>query len=163
VKLIATKHAKTDKYDLLRCVRRNGTETSVHMPRQGILPHDLIHYVVEDTLGYTNGFLGVVAQGADIAFAMEQSHDPARLDLAAQLIHAEAMVESLQAQLWGGSFDDGMFAEGLALACAARGQEAPDLSAVDVRDQLFERALALGRRWQEVPFFGSLELQMTRL
>jgi hypothetical protein len=163
MKLIAAKRARTDKYDLLRCIRRDGTETSVQMPRQGILPHDLIHFVVEDTLGYTNGFLGVVAQGADIAFAMEQSHDPARLDLAAQLIHAEAIVESLQAQLWSGSFDAGMFAEGLAGACAARGRQAPDLSAFDVRAQLFDNVLALGQRWQGLPFFGTLELEMARL
>jgi hypothetical protein len=160
MKLIATKQGKSDKYDTLRCVRLDGTETSVQMPRQGILPHDLIHYVVEHTLGYQNGFLGTVAQGAEIGFAMQQSHDTQRADLAAQLIHAEAIVESLQAQLWSGSFDAGMFASGLQGACASRGQTVPDLSAVDVREQLFARTLALGQRWQQLPFYSTLELQM---
>jgi hypothetical protein len=86
MKLIATKQGKSDKYDTLRCVRLDGTETSVQMPRQGILPHDLIHYVVEHTLGYQNGFLGTVAQGAEIGFAMQQSHDTQRADLTLKLL-----------------------------------------------------------------------------
>lgn len=160
--LIATRQGKADKYDLLRCIRRDGSETSVQMPRQGILPHDLVHYVVEDTLGYTNGFLGVVASGADIGFAMEQGHDLSRSDLASQLIHAEAIVESLQAQLWSGGFDGDMFAAGVEGACKVRSHSVPELAA-DAGSGLFERALALGQRWQQVPFYGALELEMARL
>ena len=32
-------------------MRRDGSTTGCAMPRQGILPHDLVHYVVESTLG----------------------------------------------------------------------------------------------------------------
>jgi hypothetical protein len=163
MQLIATKQGRSDKYDTLRCVRLDGTETSVQMPRQGILPHELIHYVVEDTLGYRNGFLGTVAKGADIGFAMQQSHDAQRTDLAEQLIHAEAIVESLQAQLWSGGFDADMFASGVEGACAARRHSFPDLAMIDVREQLFERTLALGQRWQQLPFYATLELEMSGL
>lgn len=97
MKLTATKSGKSDKLDLLRCERPDGTHTSVPMPRQGILPHDLIHYVVEQTLGYRHGFLGEVAKGADIAFAMQMSHDLAQTAPSPELTHAEAIVESLQA------------------------------------------------------------------
>lgn len=41
MKIIATKRAKTDKYDRLRRIRLDGSETSTTMPRQGVLPHDL--------------------------------------------------------------------------------------------------------------------------
>ena len=71
MKLTATKSGKSDKLDNLLCTRADGTHTAVKMPRQGILPHDLIHYVVQSTLGYRHGFLGEVANGADIAFAMQ--------------------------------------------------------------------------------------------
>ena len=162
MKLIATRHGKADKYDTLRCVRRDGSATQVPMPRQGILPHDLIHAVVKDVLGYRHGFLGVVAGGADIAFAMELSHAPTPGQLA-ELTHAEAIVESLQAQLWSGAFDPGMFREGLRSACAVRGCEAPGLDGVDVERQLFDAAVALARQWQDVPPHGTMEFEMRAL
>jgi hypothetical protein len=163
MKLIATKQGKADKYDQLRCVRRDGSESSCPMPRQGILPHDLVHFVVESGMGWKHGFLGQVAAGRDISFATEYAHDPQNREAADQVIQAEALVESLQAQLWSGAFDAGMFLEGLRGACAVRGREAPDLSGVDVEAALFRRALELGARWQQVPFYASLELEMEHL
>ena len=114
MKLIATRQGRTDKLDQLRCLRRDGSATGCAMPRQGILPHDLIHYVVESTLGWRHAFYGMVAAGIDIGPAMAQSHDPADRRLADQAAHAEAVVESLQAQLWSAgadpdAFDDAMF------------------------------------------------------
>jgi hypothetical protein len=40
MRLIAQRQGRNDKLDLLRCIRRDGSETSTAMPRQGILPHD---------------------------------------------------------------------------------------------------------------------------
>ncbi|MBZ2208895.1 hypothetical protein [Massilia soli] len=163
MKLIATKHGKSDKYDSLLCIRGDGTQTSVAMPRQGILPHDLIHFVVEDTLAYTGGFLGMVAAGSDIGFAMTQGHDIANAALADQAVHAEAVVESLQAQLWSGAFDPGQFVEGVRGACATRGRPAPELAGVVVEDQLYGAARTLAAKWQEVPPHGRLELEMKHI
>ncbi|MGZ5202693.1 MAG: hypothetical protein ACXWC4_23265 [Telluria sp.] len=160
MKLIATKQGKADKYDHLRCVRRDGSETSCPMPRQGILPHDLVHYVVETGLGWRHGFLGQVAGGRDISFLTEYLHDPGNREAADQAIQAEALVESLQAQLWSGGFDREMFMEGLRGACAVRGRAVPDLSGIDVEEALYRRVLELTARWQQVPFHGSLELEM---
>jgi len=163
MKLIAEKQGRADKLDVLRCVRGNGTQTSTPMPRQGILPHDLIHYVVESTLGYRFGFLGMVAGGADIAFAMQQSHEAQAQGLADEAVHAEAIVESLQAQLWSGGFDEAAFHEGVRAACAARSTGAPDLHAVDIEQQLLGGVIALNARWQQVPFHASLELDMPHI
>ena len=160
MKMIATKQGKTDRYDSLRCVRKNGTETTTRMPRQGTLPHDLIHYVVETVLGYEYGFLGLVSRGADIAFAMEQSHDLRNEQVTLQTIHAEAIVESLQAQLWNGEFDMDQFFVGLEGACAMRSRSAPDLSSINPQIHLYEAVLELFRIWQQVPFYGHLELEM---
>ena len=160
MKLIAERQGRSDKLDRLRCIRRDGSETATSMPRQGILPHDLIHYVAESGLGWRHGFLGMIAAGADIGWTMEQTHDPANRAVADQAIHAEAVVESLQAQLWSGAFDAGMFMEGLRDACAVRGREMPDLSGIDVEEALYRRAIELGVRWQQVPFYSSLEVEM---
>lgn len=162
MKLTATKSAKSDKLDHLVCERSDGTRTSVVMPRQGILPHDLIHFVVESTLGYRHGFLGEVAGGADIAFAMQMSHNLAHAAPSPQLTHAEAIVESLQAQLWSGAFDQAMFDEGVRGACAVRDCLRPVLEKGSGQ-QLFDAVLALGRRWQAVPFHASLTLEMHRI
>ena len=50
MKLIAEKKGPRDKADLLRFVRRDGSTSQCALPRQGTLPHDLIHYVVESRL-----------------------------------------------------------------------------------------------------------------
>jgi hypothetical protein len=164
MKLIATRQARTDKYDELRCLRRDGSATGCAMPRQGILPHDLIHYVVESTLGWRHAFYGMIAAGADIGPTMEQSHDPQNRALAGQAVHAEAVVESLQAQLWSAgadpdAFDEAMFLEGVRGACEARGKSAPLLPAGSGR-RLFDAVLALDARWQALPWYGALELEL---
>ena len=132
MQLIATKAGPSDKYDRLRCVRDDGSETTVAMPRQGTLPHDLVHAVVESALGFSDGFIGLVAKGADIAFLSKSFHeyiDPVRHAQGAQ---AESAVESLQSQLWSGVFDEGAFRYGLETACAMRGVAVPDLAGIDL-------------------------------
>lgn len=163
MKLIATKKSKNDKCDTVRCVRRDGSETSTTMPRQGVLPHDLIHYVVESALEYEHGFLGLIAKGADIGFAMEQTHDSGNQALADQALHAEAIVESLQAQIWSGTFDLAMFHAGVEAACSMRSIPAPDLGQTDPEEELYGAIMQLSQRWQSVPFHGSMELEMSHL
>lgn len=159
MKLIVTRGARTDKLDRLRCVRRDGSATECALPRQGILPHDLIHYVVESTLGWRHAFYGMIAAGADIGPAMEQAHDHGNAALADQAIQAEGIVESLQAQLWTGAFDAAMFEDGVRTTCASRGCAMPVLAA-GCGQALFDAVLALDARWQGVPWHGTLELEM---
>lgn len=163
MKLIATKRGKADKYDGLRCIRRDGSESACDMPRQGILPHDLAHCVVESALGYRHGFLGLVAGGAEIRDIVDIVHDPANRTIADEATRIEAIVESLQAQLWSGAFDLDLFMEGVRSACDVRGRAMPELSGVDVETVMFRRAQELNARWQQVPFHGSLELDMCHL
>jgi hypothetical protein len=162
MKLIAARQGPTDKLDQLHCLRRDGSATSTSMPRQGILPHDLLHYVVESTLGWRHGFLGMIAAGADIGWTMAQTHDPAAQGVADQAIHAEAVVESLQAQLWSAAFDDSLFLDGVRSACEARGRSVPALHPL-AGQTLFEAALALNARWQQVPPHATLELEFPGL
>jgi len=164
MKLVAIRQGRTDKYDELRCLRSDGSATGCAMPRQGILPHDLIHYVVESLLSWRQAFYGMVAAGADIGPTMAQSHDPANRALLEQAVHAEAVVESLQAQLWSAgadpdAFDDAMFLEGVRGACEARGRSVPELPAGAGR-RLFDAVLALNARWQALPWYGALELEL---
>lgn len=159
MQVVAHKLGPADKLDRFRCVRRDGSQTECAMPRQGILPHDLIHYVVETRLGFEAAFLGMVAAGAELAFAMQQSHelgDPGRLAQAGQ---AESLVEALQTQLWAGAFDPAAFDEGLSGACTMRGVPLPDLSGMDVEQALFRAAIDLNRDWAALPFHAPMTLE----
>jgi len=160
MQLIAEKKSQSDKYDRLRFVRADGSSTECQMPRQGILPHDLVHYVVESALPLQHGFLSQLARGAEAQFVMEAVHDPANKDVETEAVQAEAIVEGLQSQLWSGAFDRDYFMDGAATACTARGKTPFDFSrvAADLPEMLFQRAQELNRRWLAVPFYGSLEL-----
>jgi hypothetical protein len=159
MKLIAEKLGKADKLDRLRYVRADGSSTETAMPRQGTLPHDLIHYVVESGLGLKNGFTGLVARGANATFAMESTHDPEGRNVDTEAIQVEGIVEALQTQLWSGQFDMDDFAEGVRTACLMR--ERPTFDAIDAQagQRLFDQALALNAQWMAVPFHGALTLE----
>lgn len=157
--LIAEKRSRSDKYDLLHFIRNNGSTSAAQMPRQGILSHDLIHFVVESALPLRHGFLSQVARGADAEYVMEQVHGYDQSSVDAEAAQVEAIVEGLQTQLWAGDFDHETFIAAAEAACAARGKRPYDLSGIDVRANLYERALALFQQWQDTPFHKSLSLE----
>lgn len=160
MQLIAEKRSKTDKYDVLRCIRNNGSSTDTLMPRQGILPHDLIHFVVESALPLQFGFLSLVARGADAQMVMDEVHDQNNPAVDIHAAQAEAIVEGLQSQLWSGSFDYDAFVEGAASACAGRAKPPFDFSQVaDVKASLYDRAVSLTEQWMATPFYGTLSLE----
>ena len=150
MKLIARKLESGGKYDRLRVLRDDGSETGCEMPRQGVLPHDLVHAVVESRLHLKDGFLGLVGKGADIAFAEKNFReyiDPVRHFEVAQ---AESVVEGLQTQLWQGAFDFTAFIAGVEGACAMRGVAVPSISDADGQ-AMFDTALRLNEQWRQVP------------
>ncbi len=158
MKLFARRQEASSRYDHLACVRADGSRCEVAMPRQGILPHDLIHLLVESRLGFSDGFIGLVAKGADPQATAEQLHtaaDPARQTQAAQ---AEAVVESLQAQLWSGSFDAALFRYGVATACAMRAVPVPELGSDARWHSVFDEVERLGGDWNRLPPMAQWEL-----
>jgi hypothetical protein len=158
MKLIAEKLGKTDKYDRLRFIRSDGSQSEISMPRQGTLPHDLVHYVVESALPLKHGFLSLVAAGGDARFVMQTAHDSTNVAVETQAVQAEAIVEALQAQLWSGAFNREAFLDGVASASAVRGKPAFDFTSMDPQLGLYDSALALLERWGRVPFYQSMEL-----
>ena len=156
--MIAIKNARTDKYDTLRFVRADGSSEETAMPRQGILPHDLVHYVVESALPLSHGFLSLVARGAAAKFVMQEVHAPASAAVEQQAAQVEAIVEALQTQLWAGYFDRQAFIEGANAACAARGKLAYDFGSFDVEALLYQTAIQLAETWGDVAYYASLRL-----
>ncbi|MFZ6647636.1 hypothetical protein ACO0LO_18075 [Undibacterium sp. TJN25] len=156
--IIAIKKSRTDKHDTLRFVRADGSSEETQMPRQGILPHDLVHYVVESALPLAHGFLSLVARGAGAKFVMQEVHTPGNAAIEQQAAQTEAIVEALQAQLWAGYFDRQAFIEGAATACDARDQPAYDFKDADVEVLLYQPAIRLAETWAGVAYHDSMSL-----
>jgi hypothetical protein len=99
-----TKGPVSSKHDLLACTRPDGSETRGDMPRQGILPHDAIHFVVEQTLGWSDAFFGHIARGAEVAHVTTRLHgEKVDWSQATQALQSESLVECLQAEAMGWS------------------------------------------------------------
>ena len=157
MKLIARKLEAAGKVDRLRVRRDDGSETGCEMPRQGVLPHDLVHAVVESRLRLKEGFLGLVAKGADIAFAEKNFRDYIDPERHFEVAQSESVVEGLQTQLWQGAFDFSAFLAGVEGACAMRGVAAPAISEADGQ-AMFDTAVRLNEQWRQVPIKGEFEL-----
>jgi hypothetical protein len=159
MKLIAEKLGKADKMDRLRYVRSDGTASECAMPRQGTLPHDLIHYVIESQLKLKDGFTGLIARGAEPSFAMEVTHELAKKMVCTEAVQVEAIVEALQAQLWSGQFSHEDFLEGVRTACYARDEPTFPFEGVDAEKLLFDKVREVNATWMAVPFHSSMTLE----
>ena len=152
--LIAKKGKAHDKRDRLEYVRKDGTRSEIEMPRQGILPHDLVHCVVEQAFGYQEGFMGRFAAGASPQFA--ESSDLARTRA---LTLAESAVEAMQTQLASGQFDHAAFAYGLEMACAMREVYDAVIPEPRIAVEAFRQARDLNDAWRAVPPMHTLEVE----
>ena len=162
MQLLARKLGKADKHDLLTCTRDDGSVTRVDMPRHGILPHDLVHCVVESALPFRHGFLSQVADGASIAFDAGVSYVDGPRRHVVESGQVESIVEALQSQLWAGAFDRAAFLEGVRLACASRKLSAPALPAIDFETLLFDRAVQLHAQWMQLAPQQTMALDFER-
>jgi hypothetical protein len=119
--------------DTLVCIRDDHSRTEGQMPRQGILPHDAIHFVVEKTLGLQKAFFGHVARGLTLDhLALKQSGERPPWARLPQALQAESLVECLQAEQWGGTVDEATFQGTLGVACRVRGVPVPHVTPADL-------------------------------
>lgn len=148
------------KQDWLECWRDHGSSTQWPMPKQGILPHDFVHYIVEDTLNLKQGFYGIIANAVvipkssppwDVAeFMIEDSIEP---------LQAESLVECFQAELWNNNQPSENFLEILQVSCEKREIPMPqniteaDLQKVRLRLQDFRH------QWETLGIGESIEVQ----
>ncbi len=140
---------KADGGGVLRCTRADGSVTWQKQPEHHAAHfalHDLTHYAVETTLGYRNGFYGLIAAGWDIE---DTTGKGARGKLPREATEVERIV---------GLFDTER-AGGVIQTAADFNQFSPrplnDIDLVRVRKLRSE----LFTKWSEVEPGGSLDLQ----
>ncbi|MEI6466957.1 MAG: hypothetical protein WCQ89_19680 [Verrucomicrobiota bacterium] len=152
-----TKSAPTEPADRLSCIRIDGTRTESGLPRQGILPHDAFHFVVETTLGWPDAFFGQVAGGATLDRLTAELHGPnAKRAGPPRARQSEALVECLQANQWGGATEATPFKKVLGAACRRRGVKPPVIDATTLT-ALRAAIRAFGAAWRPLNPGQSLE------
>jgi hypothetical protein len=149
VKLTFTKgKGKTDRLDIVTAA---GPQPPIECPKQGIIPHDMVHFAVESEVA-TLGFLGGIAAGGDAGFAAG-ADDPHHRAI-------ERLVETVQAEAWGGApTPDADFIALYEVTCEARGDRPLALDPATLA-AIRSRLSDLTARWQAVPVGGTLCLTL---
>ena len=138
------------KYDRMDVVRDSGEVETVDCPKQGIIPHDMVHYAVEATLR-RRGFLGRVAQGEAAGYRMQPEAGSDGI---------ERLVEVFQGDAWsgGGSTPCDML-DLYRVTCEERGCPMLDVSAADV-EAVRGMIQVLTSEWNALGVGGSMRLEL---
>lgn len=147
MQLIFTKGS--GKHDKMEVGRAGSLVESIDCPKQGIIPHDMVHYAVESTLR-KRGFLGRLLDGEAASFQMEAESESDGV---------ERLVEVFQADGWSGwnsSLEDML--DLYKVTCKARHCAPLTINADDI-EAVRKRILELTTKWQSTPVGKSLALQ----
>lgn len=161
VKAMRVEITKGDRFDTIAIRRDDGSAAETRFPKKGPLPHDGIHYIVEDVLGLSDAFWGKVAGGRhpediqDLAkaagHASAKRAQPPGPDIV-ELLQAERLVECVEARAWDAEPGDPQtFISVAEAACHASHVSPPPLN-VRVIAQLDDRVAALSAEWAEGRF-----------
>ncbi|MBV9931675.1 MAG: hypothetical protein JO013_12120 [Alphaproteobacteria bacterium] len=137
------------KHDDLAINREGQTIETIRCPKQGIIPHDMIHYAVESSLAH-RGFFTLIAEGKGAGYATKGGDSEEAI---------ERLVETFQAEMWGGRVPAAELLATYEHACGARGHGAVPISPADV-EAVRARLDELTERWSKVPLNGSLTLKL---
>ncbi len=139
------------KYDRLDILTAAGAQPAIQCPKQGIIPHDMVHFAVESEVS-TLGFLGGIAAGGGSGFAAGIGDPHHRA--------VERLVETVQAEAWSGApVSDSDFIALYRVTCDARGDAPLDLDPATLA-AIRARLAELTGRWAAVPTGGQLVLEL---
>jgi hypothetical protein len=139
----------TGKYDEMR-ITRDGVAETIACPKQGIIPHDMVHCAVEGTL-QKRGFLSRVRDGEPVSFQMGSKPESDGV---------ERLVEVFQGDAWSGG--DALAVDMLELyqiTCAARGCLPLDIGPEDIA-AIRRFIQELDAQWQALAIGQSMKLSI---
>jgi hypothetical protein len=146
MQLIFTKGS--GKHDKMEVFRDGSLVESIECPKQGIIPHDMVHYAVEHTL-HKRGFVVRVLAGEAASFRMEREPESDGV---------ERLVEVFQADGWSGwTSSPTEMLDLYQVTCSARQCEPLALQADDI-GAVRKTILELTDQWQSIPVGKSLAL-----
>ena len=136
------------KEDRLEVLRDGAVTDTLVCPKQRIIPHDMVHFAVEDAL-HRRGFLPRVAHGEAADF---------RMDADAESEGVERLVEVLQGDGWsGGTTPSDAMIDLYRVTCDARSCPMLPVDAdtiLAIRDHIAD----LTAQWDAIPVGDSLTL-----
>jgi hypothetical protein len=140
-------------------VRPDGTSTTGRLGTGGFgAVHDLTHYVVESTLGFRQGFLGLVAAGRDLA-DFEVKH--ANREWPDEALVAECIVGQFTNAWFAGTAplpDEFNWLVRAAVDAVRPGAVAPPLGAAELA-AMWRQLTELTELWRAVPPGGSFSVE----
>jgi hypothetical protein len=140
----------TGKHDRLEVVREDGRRETIACPKQGIIPHDMVHYAVESVLD-RRGFLRRVHEGEDAAFRMAVDADSDAV---------ERLVEVIQGDAWsGGDATPADMIDLYRVTCEARACPMLPVAAADI-EAVRTRIAELSAQWSATASGQSLRLTL---
>ena len=138
------------EYSQLICTRDDGSRSESLFSNKRALPLELIHYVVEKTLGLHKAFYGLVANGAPIAYHEDHNHPlTSKHQDVSQNWQSELLVEAIQtaALEHGGSVED--FYSEVQRLCAGRNIPLPLVNAHQLR-AICDELQIYHHQWQNI-------------
>lgn len=152
------KAKRVDKEDSFKCVRDDGSSTWMHTT-SFFIEHDLLHYSVETTLGYSNAFYGLLASGWDLE-SFEERREGSRkaLETPVEARAAEAIVGLIQLGVRQPSFGFADFDAQLQLSCTNVGLPSPTITEDDF-SRILTTFAALVERYRAIIPGGEMELE----
>lgn len=136
------------KYDRMDVIRADGARESIDCPKQGIIPHDMVHFAVENTLR-GRGFLHRVREGEPANFRMTPD---------AETDAVERLVEVFQGDGWsGGDSPPEVMVDLYRVTCLARACPMLPIGATEI-DAVREQIGELTAQWNRVGVGESLKL-----
>jgi hypothetical protein len=138
---------KTGKYDRLR-VMRDGKVEEIPCPKIGGIPHDMVHFAVENVMA-AEGFLRRVAHGEAAAFRMAANMKSDQM---------ERLVEVMQADAISGYPGAAEMIDMYRVTCDARGIAAYPVTESDIAALRTEMA-RLDALWRKTEPGGTLTLR----
>jgi hypothetical protein len=149
VKLIFTKGS--GKYDQLLVEAPDGVRPPIPCPKQGIIPHDMVHWAVEAEVAAA-GFLKLIAAGGDSGQRGALGIPTAE--------SVERLVEMFQGEGWSNTvLPEADFVALYALTCEDRGDTPLPLTEAIIT-AIRSRIADASRQWAAVPVGGSLTLTL---
>ena len=139
---------RSGKFDDLTIVREAGEPETISCPKQGIIPHDMVHYAVESVLAH-RGFLSLVKDGKTAEFGTEGGDSEEAI---------ERLVEAFQAEMWGVRVPAADLIATYEHACEARGHTVAAISQEDV-DAIRDRLDELSDQWTAVAINEALKVR----
>lgn len=138
---------KTGKYDRL-VVERDGAREEIACPKIGGIPHDMVHFAVENVM-QQQGFLSRVAEGEALSFRMKADVTSDQMERLVEVMQADAI------SFFPPASD---LIDMYRVTCDARGVAPYPIDEGHIA-ALREEMARLGKLWAAVPPGGALALE----